>query len=102
MKTLRTLSILEGSSLILLLLIAVPLKHMFEMPQAVMVIGPIHGFLFIAFNLAILFAVIKLQLKVRYGVIGFLASLIPLGTFIFKAKILNKPNANRLDIQITQ
>jgi len=90
MKTLRTLSILEGSSLLLLLFIAVPLKRMLDMPEAVSIIGPIHGVLFIVFNLTIVIAVAKSQLKASHGLIGFIASLIPFGSFIFKAKLLNK------------
>ena len=90
MKTLRTLSILEGSSLLLLLFLAVPLKRMLDMPEAVSIIGPIHGVLFIAFNLALIIAVAKSQLKASHGLIGFIASLIPFGSFVFKAKLLNK------------
>jgi len=90
MKTLRTLSILEGSSLLLLLFLAVPLKRMLDMPEAVSIIGPIHGVLFIAFNLALIIAVGKSQLKASYGLIGFIASLIPFGSFVFKAKLLNQ------------
>ena len=90
MKTLRILSILEGSSLLLLLFLAVPLKRMLDMPEVVSIIGPIHGVLFIAFNLTVVIAVAKSQLKVSHGIIGFIASLIPFGSFVFKAKLLNK------------
>ncbi|MDA3807673.1 MAG: DUF3817 domain-containing protein [Thiomicrorhabdus sp.] len=90
MNKLRLLSILEGTSLILLLLIAVPLKRIFEMPEAVSIIGPIHGGLFIAFTLVLIFAVFKWNLKVSHAIIGFIASLIPFGSYLFKAKILNK------------
>jgi len=90
MKTLRNLSLLEGSSLLLPLFIAVPLKRMLDMPEAVSIIGPIHGILFIVFNLTIVIAVAKSQLKASHGLIGFIASLIPFGSFVFKAKLLNK------------
>ncbi len=90
MKILRLLSIVEGTSLLLLLFIAVPLKRIMGIPEAVTVIGPIHGGLFILFNIILLFAVIKHGLKVNHAMIGFIASLLPFGSFLFKAKILNK------------
>lgn len=90
MKFLRIMSILEGSSLLLLLFVAVPLKRLMDMPEAVSIIGPIHGVLFILFNLILFTLVFKSQLKFTHAIIGFIASLIPFGTFVFKAKLLNK------------
>ena len=90
MKTLRLFSILEGTSLLLLLFIAVPLKRMMDMPEAVTVIGPIHGGLFILFNLILIWAVIKHGLKIKHAIIGFIASLLPFGSYVFKAKILKQ------------
>jgi len=90
MKILRFMSILEGTSLLLLLFIAVPLKRLMEMPEAVSIIGPIHGVLFIIFNLFLFAAIFKYDLKVKHAIIGFIASVIPFGSYIFKAKILNK------------
>lgn len=93
MKTLRLLSILEGTSLLLLLFIAVPLKRLMGMPEAVSIIGPIHGGLFVLFNLILIFAVMKHGLKVKDAIIGFVASLLPFGSYVFKAKILSKYSA---------
>lgn len=90
MKNLRIMSLLEGTSLLLLLFIAVPLKRLLDMPEAVSIIGPIHGILFILFNLLLLIMVIKSQLKISHAIIGFIASLIPFGSYVFKAKILSK------------
>lgn len=93
MKTLRILSILEGTSLLLLLFIAVPLKRLMGMPEAVTIIGPVHGGLFVIFNIILIYAVFKHGLKVKHAVIGFIASLLPFGSYLFKAKILNKYSA---------
>jgi integral membrane protein len=90
MKNLRIISILEGSSLLLLLLIAVPLKRLMGLPEAVSIIGPIHGGLFILFNIVLIIAVLKWNLKVKHAIIGFVASLIPFGSYLFKAKILKQ------------
>lgn len=95
MKALQTLSILEGSSLLLLLFIAVPLKRLAGIPEAVAIVGPIHGVLFILFNLFIFYAISKFKLKKKYAALGFIASLIPFGSFVYKAKVLNRRSAFR-------
>lgn len=92
MKFLRLMALLEGTSLILLLFVAVPLKRMYGMPEAVSVIGPVHGALFIAFNIVLFYHVVKGPISEGKGFLGFLASLIPFGTFYYKAKVL-KPLA---------
>ena len=52
--TLRVVSGLEGASLLLLLFVAVPLKHVWGLPGAVRVLGSLHGLLFLAFALSLL------------------------------------------------
>lgn len=47
-KTLRMLSWMEGISLLLLLLVAMPLKYMWGLPLAVRIVGSLHGVLFLA------------------------------------------------------
>lgn len=47
--TLRVVSALEGASLLLLLFVAVPLKHFWGLPGAARVLGSLHGLLFLAF-----------------------------------------------------
>jgi integral membrane protein len=46
---LRLLGYLEGSSLLVLVFIAVPLKHLYNDPFLVRIIGPVHGMLFTLF-----------------------------------------------------
>lgn len=47
LKRLHLASLLEGVTLIILLGIAVPLKHLAGLPQAVTAIGPLHGLAFV-------------------------------------------------------
>jgi len=49
---LRTIALIEGISFIVLLGIAMPLKYLAGMPQAVTFAGWLHGMLFIAFCIA--------------------------------------------------
>ena len=88
MKFLRLMALLEGLSLLALLFIAMPLKYQFGLPEAVSIVGRLHGGLFIVFNIVLFYNVFKGQVTEVQGFIGMLASLLPFGTFIYKAKVL--------------
>ena len=49
LKTLRAFALVEGVSLLVLVLIAMPLKYFAELPIAVRVVGSLHGLAFILF-----------------------------------------------------
>lgn len=71
----------EGISFLLLLGIAMPLKHFYNMPKAVTVVGMIHGMLFIAF----VYMLYRMYDDQKWSVMkcakAFLLSIIPFGTF---------------------
>lgn len=75
--------------MLLLLFVTMPLKYQFGMPEYVSLVGRAHGGLFIAFNIVLFYLVFKGQVSEVKGFLGFVASLIPFGTFYFKAKVLN-------------
>lgn len=78
-RHLKLMTLLEGGSLILLVLIAVPLKHIGDMPQMVSIVGPIHGIFFL-WMVAILGLVLsRRQLPWVDGLITFVAAFIPFG-----------------------
>lgn len=85
---LRWAALFEGSSLLLLLFIAVPLKYYAGIPEAVKIVGPIHGILFLSFVVLLLSHAAKNHLSPLKTLTGLIASFIPFGTFIFKAKVL--------------
>lgn len=86
---LRWSALFEGSSLLLLLGVAVPLKYFADMPEAVKIIGPIHGVLFLTFIVLLFSHAAKGELNFIKTLTGFFASFIPFGTFVYKAKVLN-------------
>jgi integral membrane protein len=90
MVFLRFMALLEGSSLLLLLFVAMPLKYQFGYPEAVRFVGAAHGGLFLGFNAVLFYHVFKGHLSEVKGFVGFLASLLPFGTFVYKAKVLNR------------
>jgi len=78
---LRVLAFLEGSSLLFLLLIAVPLKHVNNNPFWTQTIGPVHGALFLLFLLNTLAVATEHKWRLKFT-LGVLAScFIPFGTF---------------------
>lgn len=87
---LRWTALFEGSSLLLLLFVAMPLKYYAQMSEAVQIIGPIHGVLFLVFIGMVLWHFLKSELGLIKTLLGFVASIIPFGTFVFTAKALSK------------
>jgi integral membrane protein len=49
LRWMRAISLIEGSTLLLLVLVAVPLKHLAGFAAATRVMGPIHGVAFLAY-----------------------------------------------------
>ncbi|WP_082167699.1 DUF3817 domain-containing protein [Methylobacterium aquaticum] len=49
LQPLRMAAVTEAATLLLLVGIAVPLKHLGDWPGAVRVLGPVHGFAFLAY-----------------------------------------------------
>jgi integral membrane protein len=88
---LRLIGLLEGISLLALLLIAVPAKHFFGDPTLVRIIGPIHGLLFLWFVVNTLHTgvVQRWAFKTTTWKV-LLACLIPFGTFYIDRVILSK------------
>jgi integral membrane protein len=83
----RWLAVAEGISY-LLLGITVPLKRIYNIPEPNFIVGSIHGVLFIAYCIILLVLMIDLKWSFKKGLILFLASLIPFGTFWAERKYL--------------
>lgn len=90
---LRLLAILEGISLLVLVFIAVPLKHVWDIPSLSKSLGPIHGALFLLFVFNALRVGVEQQWKFKETTWKILvACFIPFGTFYIDYKILRKIN----------
>ena len=93
---LRIIGFLEGISLLILVFIAFPLKHAFDIPTLTKILGPIHGALFLLFIFSTLSVGVEQNWKfstTTWKVI--LACMIPFGTFYIDKKILQKLKPNR-------
>ncbi len=86
---LRITGILEGFSWLALLTTMV-LKYGFEMPEPNVLVGKIHGFLFIGY----VFMVFMMAMDKKWGnkntIWCLIASFLPFGTFVADYKILKK------------
>ena len=74
---LRVVSLAEGISYLVLLGIAMPLKYGAHLPEAVRIVGAIHGGLFVVFCLALFRALITARWPLSRAGLVFVASLIP-------------------------
>lgn len=86
----RTIAITEGISFLVLLFIAMPLKYFAGHPEAVMVVGWIHGILFIAYMLAGLEVRKALNWDRKKVLFAVVAALIPFGPFILEKRLLRQ------------
>lgn len=93
LSQLRLIGLLEGTSFLLLLFIAMPLKHLADSPGAVRVIGTIHGGLFIAFVLWVLLVGRRDRWPFKRYVHAAIASVLPFGTFVFDRTLRHEQSA---------
>jgi integral membrane protein len=89
---LRVVGFLEGVSFLVLLGIAMPLKYVWEEPQAVRVVGMAHGVLFIAYVAAAVQAWLAYDWSWKRAALVVAASLVPFGTFYADAKWMRDAN----------
>jgi integral membrane protein len=83
-----TVGRLEGVSFLVLLLIAMPLKYVAGMPEAVRLVGSAHGGLFVLYVAWSLFLTQKLKWGMDKFVISLILASVPFGTFYFEKKYL--------------
>ena len=87
LKRFRFMGLLEGSSLLILLFLAMPLKYFFGFPEAVRVVGSIHGFLFVSYCLFIAYMTFIVRCPFLYSVIAVIVAFIPFGNILFDRKL---------------
>ncbi len=85
LKTLTLVGYLEGTSFLLLLGIAMPLKYMMGIPEGVKYLGMAHGLLFIAYIVILMGTANKVKMPLWAMPTGVIASVLPFGPFVFDA-----------------
>lgn len=84
---LRVTGFAEAASWLLLLGIAMPLKYIWHKPEAVKMVGWIHGVLFMLYmSLAVVVAIDR-KWKFSKLMNAFISAIIPFGTYFFDARL---------------
>jgi integral membrane protein len=92
---LRAIGLVEGVSFLLLLGVAMPLKYFAGIPQAVTIVGWLHGLLFIAFCIALTQAHQDAKWSAWRSATVVIAALLPFGPFVIDKKLREQDNALR-------
>jgi len=77
LRHLRLMTMLESGSLIALVCIAMPLKYFADMPEAVSLVGPIHGVFFLWMCGILFLTLIRKYLPLHHGAFVFVAAFVP-------------------------
>jgi integral membrane protein len=82
----RYTALAEGVSFLVLLIVAMPLKYLADMPMPVKIVGWIHGILFVAYIFWLIACWMEYNWSFKKVLLLFLASLLPFGPFVADRK----------------
>ncbi|MBH0189174.1 MAG: DUF3817 domain-containing protein [Nitrospira sp.] len=86
----RITALAEGTSFLVLLFIAMPMKYFMGIPMAVRIVGLIHGILFLLYVGQLARLRTKYHWGNRFCIQAFVASILPFGTFLFDKYLREK------------
>ncbi|WP_461303244.1 DUF3817 domain-containing protein [Aureisphaera sp.] len=87
-KTFKIISVLEALSFLILLVIAMPLKYVWDRPEMVQVVGMAHGILFMLYIVGAYYMKEKLQWSWSVFLVVLFCSVLPFGPFYAERKYL--------------
>lgn len=87
LKHLRTLGFIEAFSFLLLLFIAMPMKYLGGQPEAVRIVGSLHGFLFVAYIALAAVVASESSWPMRKTLFACFVATVPFGPFVFDKKL---------------
>jgi integral membrane protein len=89
---LRIIAFTEGVSYLILLFVAMPLKHFWGQPTAVKSFGSVHGLLFVLYILYVVLCKIEYRWSLKKILILLGISIIPFGNFYADKHYLQSEN----------
>ncbi|MBL6080060.1 DUF3817 domain-containing protein [Belnapia sp. T18] len=92
LRRLRLAALAEGMTLVVLVLVAMPAKHLFGLPAATKVVGPVHGLAFVAYAWMILATVSNDSWRRGEILRLTIAAFVPFGTLL-SAGLLQRKEA---------
>lgn len=93
--SLQWIAMVEGITLLLLIGIAVPLKHLAHIPLMVQLLGPIHGMTFILYLWSSVNTAAEENWSKKYLIKVCCAAFIPFGGFIVSRLVRKSANAKK-------
>ena len=92
---LRAIGMLEGISFLVLLGIAMPLKYLAGQPEAVSVVGRVHGALFVLYALALVHVKFARRWPIDRAMTALIAAVLPFGPFVLDRSLRREEAAER-------
>ncbi len=86
----RVMAYVVGILLVVLTLVAVPLKYLADQPALVSIIGPAHGFLYMAYLVTTLDLATRSRWPIRYTLLVMLAGTVPFLSFVAEHKVTRR------------
>jgi integral membrane protein len=86
----RLMGFIEGASLLILLFIAMPLKYAAGIPEAVRIVGSLHGFFFVLYVLMIVYVTFKIRWSFIWVGSALAVAFIPFGNILLDRFIKRK------------
>ena len=83
----RAMAYIVGVVLLVLVLVAMPLKYLADEPGLVAAIGPVHGFLFIVYVLATADLAVRNRWDLTRTVLVMLAGTVPFLSFVVERRV---------------
>jgi len=100
-STLRIVGLSEGISFLVLLGIAMPLKYLAGRPEAVKIVGSLHGGLFLLYIVAVLWAARFRKWSWGYVAADLVASVLPFGPFVMDRHWRKEQQASMAEMNAT-
>ena len=94
LKWLILMGLVEGTSTLLLFLVAMPLKYHGGIPEAVRIAGSIHGLLFLALVAMFILGRSIVPLSTRMVWFGVIGAILPFGPFIVDVPLVRMLRAS--------
>ncbi len=92
LKLFRVIGLAEGTSFLVLVLIAMPAKYLLDQPLLVKYVGWAHGLLFVAYVATAFYTFMALNWKFIQFIKACIAAVVPFGPFVYDRIILSELN----------
>lgn len=89
----RVMAYVVGVWLILLVLVAMPLKYFADSPTMVEIVGPVHGFLYMAYLVTAVDLAFRARWPALRTVLVMLAGTVPFVSFVAERKVTRELSA---------